>query len=80
MKPGLSNNRAGFHKGLGFLALILLICGCKLTAKQKIELYGCYWNCPNELGENGWCCEKEVPKEDWYIFNCENAGNRIVQQ
>jgi len=74
----LSNNRAGLKES-GLLALLLLVflSGCE-TIQQKLERYNCYWDCPNEAGENGWCCEFEVPAEDHYIFDCKNANERKV--
>jgi len=80
----LSNNRAGLKES-GLLALLLLslgFTGCtavgELDIQQKLERYNCYWDCPNESGENGWCCEFEVPAEDHYIFDCKNANERKV--
>lgn len=76
-----SNNRAGVHKdpGLLLLALLVALVGCTNDViQQKLEQYNCYWDCPNESGENGWCCEHEVPPEDQYIFDCENAKERKI--
>ena len=82
-KSELSNDRAGLHIELGFLLLTLLLSGCvtvtsDLNTQEKLEYYNCYWDCPNEEGEIGWCCEKEVPWHDKHIFHCDNAGNRKV--
>ena len=53
---------------------LAFISGCiPLTNQQKIEKYNCYWGCPNELGETGWCCDKEVPVYDQTFFDCHNA-------
>ena len=62
-------------KALIFLIIgIYLIIGCEtvqpaMTAKEKIVYYGCYY-CKSQ---SGFCCNKEVPFVDLYIFNCENA-------
>jgi hypothetical protein len=63
-----------------FLALALAGCAsiAELDKRQKLEYYECWWPCVNEVGKTGFCCEKEVPEEDHYIFNCEDAPNRII--
>jgi uncharacterized protein YceK len=62
---------------------MLLAFGCAAVADKdiqiKLELYNCYWGCLNEQDETGWCCEHEVPQQDHYIFNCENAKERVIQ-
>jgi len=83
-KRELSNNEARLHIELGFLLLTLLLSGCcsltsGMTPQEKIEYYNCYWGCKNDAGDNGWCCDLPVPSCDHSIFNCENAGERIVQ-
>jgi len=86
IKRALSNNRAGLHKELGlvFLPLLVFLYSCaavqSLDVQQKLEKYNCYWDCPNESGENGWCCEHAVPEEDHYIFDCKNAKERKIVQ
>ena len=81
MRKVLSNNGAG-SKELGLLALLLsvFLAGCITTetVQEKLIRYNCYWDCPNESGENGWCCEHEVPAEDHYIFDCKNANERKI--
>ena len=76
MRRALSNNRAGLHKELGLLALLLVV-GC-VTPQEKLEHYNCYWGCMDG-DKTGWCCEREVPQSDHYIFDCENAGERIIK-
>lgn len=55
-RRGLSNNRAGRHKAVGFL-LLLFICGCSLTYEEALEQYECTWH---EEG-HGWCCKHQLP-------------------
>ena len=67
-----SNDRAGLHKELGFLLLLLFILGCR-TPQENIVYYNCYWGCTNEVGESGWCCERPVATYDRNFFDCKYA-------
>jgi len=62
--------------------LIIFLSGCAAIehqdVQQKLVKYNCYWDCPNEAGELGWCCEHLVPDEDQYIFDCKNAKERKI--
>jgi len=80
MRRALSNNRAGLHKELGLLALLLVGCTAvtDLDVQQKLDKYDCWWGCMDG-DKTGWCCEREVPQSDHYIFDCENAGERIIK-
>jgi len=62
------------------LILLVFIVGCFTpTPQAKLKAYGCWWNCVNEEGKTGFCCEKEVPEKDHYIFDCNNAEDIVVQ-
>jgi hypothetical protein len=59
-----------YSKGF-ILILIVIVAGCidPKTPQELLKEYGCYYF-PQE---HGFCCEKEVPEELKYIFNCEYA-------
>ena len=68
-------------KYMATLVLLMCLSGCitEQTPYQKLVAYGCWWDCKNEAGETGFCCEKEVPVADHYIFDCKYAGDRVVK-
>ena len=62
------------------MIMMIFVIGCTLTPQQKIAIYDCYWGCPNELGETGWCCRNKVPENDQDFFDCHNATpDRVVK-
>ena len=78
---GRENNSETQKKMKQVVILILLVClsGCITPSPQsKLKSYGCWWDCVDAEGNTGFCCEKEVPEEDHYIFDCKYAEDVVI--
>jgi len=67
MRSGLSNDRAGLHKELGFLLLVILIAGCTVIEVPAPKRWDC--TLPDENKE--WTCQSLVSNR---IIEC-NEGD-----